>query len=90
MVLIQIVAPLASRLTRNSQGQAQPDRAAQEVRPNLKPYLPGILTHCRFPLHTNLLEGINNKIKVIKRMAYGFRDDAYFFLKIRAAFPGVG
>ena len=34
------------------------------------------------------LEGINNKIKVIKRMAYGFRDDEYFFLKIRAAFPG--
>ena len=28
--------------------------------------------------------------KVIKRMAYGFRDDAYFFLKIRAAFPGLG
>jgi hypothetical protein len=21
-------------------------------------------------------------------MAYGYRDDAYFFLKIRAAFPG--
>jgi transposase len=54
----------------------------------LKPYLPGILAHCRWPLHTSLLEGINNKIKVIKRMAYGFRDDAYFFLKIRAAFPG--
>ena len=56
----------------------------------LKPYLPGILSHCRYPLGTNLIEGINNKIKVIKRMAYGFRDDAYFFLKIRAAFPGVG
>ena len=56
----------------------------------LKPYLPGILAHCRWPLGTNLIEGINNKIKVIKRMAYGFRDDAYFFLKIRAAFPGVG
>jgi transposase len=41
-------------------------------------------------LGTNLIEGINNKIKVIKRMAYGFRDDHYFFLKIRAAFPGVG
>ncbi len=26
---------------------------------------------------------------VTKRMAYGFRDDAYFFLKIRAAFPGI-
>lgn len=55
---------------------------------NLKEKLPGILAHCRYPLHTGLLEGINNKIKVIKRMAYGFRDDAYFFLKIRAAFPG--
>ncbi|MBN8717678.1 MAG: transposase, partial [Stenotrophomonas sp.] len=46
--------------------------------------------HCRWPLGTNLVEGINNKIKVIKRVAYGYRDDAYFFLKIRAAFPGVG
>jgi len=54
----------------------------------LKGYLPGILSHCRWPLGTNLVEGINNKIKVIKRIAYGFRDDDYFFLKIRAAFPG--
>ena len=56
----------------------------------LEPYLPGILAHCRWPLGTNLVEGINNKIKVIKRVAYGYRDDAYFFLKIRAAFPGLG
>jgi transposase len=55
----------------------------------LKPYLQGILAHCRWPLGTNLIEGINNRIKLIKRMAYGFRDDTYFFLKIRAAFPGV-
>jgi len=51
--------------------------------------LPGILAHCEFPLHTSLLEGINNKIKVIKRITYDFHDDAYFFLKIRAAFPGI-
>ena len=56
----------------------------------LKEYVEGIVAHCRWPLHTSLLEGINNKIKVIKRMAYGFRDDEYFFLKIRAAFPGNG
>ena len=55
----------------------------------LKPYLRGILAHCRWPLGTNLVEGINNTIKVIKRMAYGYRDDAYFFLRIRAAFPGI-
>ena len=55
---------------------------------NLKNRIDGVLAHCRWALHTSLLEGINNKIKVIKRMAYGFRDDAYFFLRIRAAFPG--
>lgn len=55
----------------------------------LTPYLEGIINHCRYPLHTSVIEGINNKIKVIKRMAYGYRDDDYFFLKIRAAFPGI-
>lgn len=54
----------------------------------LKAKIDGVLAHCRWPLHTSLLEGINNKIKVIKRMAYGYRDDEYFFLRIRAAFPG--
>ena len=55
---------------------------------HLKAKVPGILAHCRHPLHTSVLEGINNKIKVLKRVAYGYRDEAYFFLKIRAAFPG--
>jgi transposase len=56
---------------------------------NLATRIDGVISHCRYPLHTGLLEGINNKIKVLKRVAYGFRDDAYFFLKIRAAFPGI-
>jgi transposase len=55
---------------------------------NLKERLEGVLAHCHWPLHTSRLEGINNRIKVIKRMAYGLRDDVYFSLKIRAAFPG--
>lgn len=55
---------------------------------NLKARLDGVVAHCRYPLHTSLLEGINNKIKVIKRMGYGYRDQGYFFLKIMAAFPG--
>ena len=55
----------------------------------MKERLHGILSHCRYRLHTSLLEGMNNKIKVMKRMAYGFRDDAYFFLRIRAAVPGI-
>ena len=54
----------------------------------LRKYLRGILASALFPMNRSILEGVNNKIKVIKRMAYGFRDSAYFFLKIKAAFPG--
>jgi len=46
----------------------------------------GILNHCLYPIHTSQLEGINNKIKVIKRNAYGFHDDRYFSLKVIQAF----
>ena len=55
---------------------------------NLRPYAEGIIASSRYPLSTSVLEGVNNRIKVIKRMAYGYRDVDYFFLKIRAAFPG--
>ncbi len=54
----------------------------------LKPYAEGIIASATYRLNTSVLEGINNRIKVIKRMAYGFRDTDYFFLKIKAAFPG--
>jgi transposase len=56
---------------------------------NLCRHEKGIVNHCRYPINTGRLEGINNKIKVIKRQAYGFRDDAYFILKIKGAFPGT-
>jgi transposase len=48
-------------------------------------YSYGIINHCKFPIHTNRLEGINNKIKLIKRKAYGYRDLHYFKLKIMQA-----
>lgn len=41
-----------------------------------------------WPMHTGQLEGINNKIKLIKRQAFNYRDTDCFFLKIKAAFPG--
>jgi transposase len=44
----------------------------------LRAYLPGVLARCRYPLQTSVLEGINNRSKVMKRMAYGFRDNEYF------------
>lgn len=48
----------------------------------------GILNHCKHSIHTSRLEGVNNKIKVIKRVAYGFHDLDYFALKVKQAFPG--
>jgi transposase len=55
----------------------------------LASHLDGVLSQRRYRLNTWFLEGINNKIKVLKRMAYGFRDEEYFFLKIRVAFSGI-
>jgi transposase len=46
----------------------------------------GIVNHCDYPIHTGKIEGVNNKIKVIKRKAYGFHDLRYFTLKIYQAF----
>jgi len=55
----------------------------------LSVHIEGILSFTRYRLTTGILEGMNNTIKVIKRVAYGFRDDQYFFLRIRHAFPGI-
>lgn len=46
----------------------------------------GIINHCDYHIGTGKLEGINNKIKVIKRKAYGFHDERYFSLKVKQAF----
>ena len=39
-----------------------------------------------YNISTSSLDGFNNKIKVAKRLAYGFRDFNYFFLLIRSLF----
>ena len=44
----------------------------------------GILAWYDCHLSTGKVEGINNKIKVMKRNAYGFRDDKYFTLRLYA------
>jgi transposase len=44
----------------------------------------GVLAYFNHRITTGPLEGLNNKIKVLKRQAYGFRDNEYF--KLRLAF----
>jgi len=48
-------------------------------------YSYGIINHCKYKIHTSKIEGTNNKIKVIKRRAYGYHDLQYFALKIMHA-----
>jgi len=42
----------------------------------------GILAYFKHRISNGVAEGINHKIKVMKRRSYGFRDLDYFFLKI--------
>lgn len=42
----------------------------------------GILAYYDYRISNGKVEGVNNKIKTIKRQAYGFRDDEYFKLRI--------
>lgn len=42
----------------------------------------GIIAHATYNISTSKLEGINNKIKTIRRQGYGYPDDDYFFLKL--------
>jgi transposase len=44
----------------------------------------GLLAYYDYFISTGPLEGINNKIKTMKRQAYGFRDHEFFILKIHA------
>ena len=41
-----------------------------------------LLSYFRHRISTGPLEGVNNKIKVLKRQAYGFRDKLYFKLRL--------
>ena len=48
----------------------------------LENHITGIIAHATFPISSGKIEGINNKIKTLRRQGYGYPDDDYFFLKI--------
>lgn len=50
----------------------------------LQEHQAGILAYYDYPISTGPLEGTNTKIKLLNRQAYGFRDLAFFKLKILA------
>ena len=51
---------------------------------SISSYSHGILAYYDKPISTAMVEGINNKIKTLKRMAYGIRDNDYFNIRLPA------
>lgn len=48
----------------------------------LENHFEGIVSHATLVYSSGKIEGTNNMIKTLRRQAYGYRDDEYFFLKL--------
>lgn len=48
----------------------------------LNSHFEGIIAHATYDISAGKIEGINNKIKTLRRQGYGYPDDEYFFLKL--------
>jgi len=59
-------------------------KGLHKVANSLLSHRTGIFNWYDFRISSGPLEGFNNKIKVMKRQAYGFRDKEFFKLKIYA------
>ena len=55
-------------------------RFAKTIRKHFR----SILNHYDYPISTNIIEGLNNKVKTLHKQSYGFRDIEFFKLKIKA------
>lgn len=63
-------------------------QAFQKVQRTLRTHRQEIIASFKYDHYTNgPVEGTNNKIKVIKRTAYGFRNFFYFRVRILIALP---
>lgn len=59
-------------------------RALQKVARTIAAHKSGILNWYDHPITSGKIEGTNNKIKVLKRIAYGYRDKEFFKFRIMA------
>ena len=69
-------------------------RSFRKLAKTLHTHAQAVLAWYKHPISTGPLEGLNNKAKVLKRQAYGFRDLEYFQLRLAflhssiSRFPG--
>ena len=59
-------------------------RMLRQMAKTLESHRAGLLAYYDYPISTGPLEGTNNKIKTLKRQAFGFRDHEFFKLRILA------
>lgn len=59
-------------------------KVLQTMAKTLQTHRRGILNWYDYSISSGPLEGINNKIGALQRMAYGYRDPEYFILKLHA------
>ena len=59
-------------------------RQLQKFAKTLRTHRAGILDWYKYPISTGPLEGTNNKIKLLQRQAFGYRDLEFFQLKLLA------
>jgi transposase len=57
-------------------------RPLMKLAKTLESHLYGLLTYFKHRITNGFAEGINNKIKTLKRQAYGYRDMEYFKLRL--------
>jgi transposase len=57
-------------------------RPFQRTASTLRKWRPEVLNYWRYPVTNALVEGKHNRIKVLKRRAYGYRNDRSFLLRI--------
>jgi transposase len=67
--------------------QASGLRPFQRTARTLAKWQTELLNYWRFPLTNAMVEGKHNRVKVLKRRAYGYRNDRTFSLRILNLFP---
>jgi len=74
----------ARRVVRDwmTRARASGIRLLEQFADTLEQHEVGILAYYDYPISTGPLEGTNTKIQAMKRQAYGFRDRAFYKLKI--------
>ena len=83
-IWLQATKEKAGQVLESWTGQARDSKVPLLVKfaNTLMAHRSGILAWYDHHISTGKLEGINNKIKTMKRQAYGYRDEKFFELKI--------